>query len=329
MFDWQAFLTRYNIEYASAGRYHITMGNVGVQCPWCYNDTGFNLHISLDNKGWHCWKGDHRGYTPQRLIQALLKCPYSLADSLVNSSADTLPSDSDFIGRLTGLFQPKQEERIELTELKMPKTFEPIRPSGSGRMFCTYMEQRGFYHKDVIDLCNRFGLLKCSDNSRRWHGRIIFPVYINKQLMTWTGRHIGGSVIRYRTLSPSDPDTPAVCGIKKTVLWYDYLKKQRGTLVVCEGPFDALKVAYLGRERDIYATCLFSKSATSEQRDLLLALDNFDRKLLLMDSGVTDVFDPHSNFSLLMDAGFETKFLPIHISDPGDLNNETFGEIFC
>lgn len=326
MLDWQVFLTRYNIEYTSASRYHVTTGNVAIQCPWCINDTGFNLHISLNNKGYHCWRCNQRGTTPQRLIQALLKCPFSLADSLVNSSVDLLPSDDNFITRLNQLFVPEREEPVEVTELEFPKSFVPIRNSGSGRMFCTYLAQRGF-RGDLQKLCHRYKLLCCSDNSR-WHGRIIFPVTINDRLVTWTGRHIGGSVIRYRTLSPTDPDTPAVCRVKDTILWLDMLRKANGTLVVCEGPFDAFKVNYLGWERNIYATCLFGKSATTKQYELLASLENFSRRILLLDAGVTDHFDPQSNFSLLLAAGFEVMLLPREVPDPGEFTRESFDTVF-
>jgi len=328
MFDWLTFLTRYNIEHTSASRYHITVGNVGINCPLCPNDRTFNLHISLDGKGWHCFRvASHKGLTPQPLIQALLKCPFSFADSLVNRGVDKLPSDGDFLHSLTALFQPAPQEPREVIDLQLLKGFRPIRRVGHGKMFCSYLERRGFPADDVADLCKRYNLLCCADSSR-WHGRIIFPVTIERKLLTWTGRHIGGSVIRYRTLSPSDSENPAVTGIKNTILWYDYLKHQTGTLVICEGPFDALKVAYLGLSQDIHATCLFGKSASINQCDLLMSLENFNRKILLLDSGTVDSLDPRSGFSSLRALGFETKFLPLEVSDPGEFDRGSFAGIF-
>lgn len=326
-FDWQSLLDRYNIEYATAGRYHVTAGNVGITCPWCQNDDGFNLHISLDNKGWHCWRGNHRGRAPQPLIQALLKCPYSLADSLVNSSVDLLPSDGDFINRLSSLFQPPRREPVQVSELHLPKSFVPIRPIGSGRMFCSYLHRRGFPIDDIPALCDRFGLLRCADNSK-WHGRIIFPITINQKLVTWTGRHIDGSKLRYRSLSLDDEDTPALMTIKSTLLWYDHLKQARGTLVVCEGPFDALKVAYLGQGRDVHATCLYGKSISDEQRAMLEQLEHFEKRIVLLDAMMVDHLNPRGSFADLRSVGFITKPLPLATKDPGELDRASFAQLF-
>lgn len=326
-FDWLEFLDRYNIEYVSAGRYHVTQGNAGIQCPWCQNDNGFNLHISLDNRGWHCWRGNHKGVTPQRLIQALLKCPYSFADSLVSSSVEALPSDGDFINRLSGLFQPKREEIIRVPDLQLPKEFVPIRNVGPGRMFCSYLHRRGFALVDIPELCDRFGLLRCADNSK-WHGRIIFPITLSGKLVTWTGRHIDGSKLRYRSLSVEDEDTPALMPIKNTILWYDRLKKATGTLVVCEGPFDALKIAYLGQAYNVHATCIYGKSMSDEQRDMLEQLEHFDHRIVLLDALAFDHLNPRGAFADLRSIGFVTKPLPPVAKDPGELNRDSFAQLF-
>jgi hypothetical protein len=328
MFDWQAFLDRYNIEYASAGRYHVTMGNISICCPWCHNDDGFNLHISLEGKGWHCFRvGTHRGRTPQRLIQALIKCPYSLADSLVNSSVESLPSDNDFLERLTNLFQPPRREPIRVSELHIPKGFVPIRNVGSGRMFCSYLHIRGFPVNDIPALCDKFGLLRCADDSK-WHGRIIFPITINDKLVNWTGRHIAGNKLRYRSLSVEDEETPAILPINSTLLWYDRLKEARGTLVVCEGPFDALKISYLGHDQDVHATCLYGKSVSDEQRDMLERLEHFEHKIVLLDAMMVDHLNPRGAFADLRSVGFITKPLPLTAKDPGELDRDSFAQLF-
>jgi len=215
MFDWPAFLTQNNIEYVSAGRYHVTVGNIAICCPWCPNDTTFNLHISLTNKGWHCFRVDsHKSLTPQRLIQALLHCPRSYADSLVQGSEVAIPSDRDFLGQLSALFASPIAEPVSTDmpkKLTLPAGFRPIKPAGSGQMFYPYLERRGFKSSHVHDLFERYNIRVCADGSR-WHGRIIFPVMMNNRLVSWTGRHIGGNPIRYLTLSVNDPDTP-VCTV--------------------------------------------------------------------------------------------------------------------
>jgi hypothetical protein len=329
MFDWPAFLTQNNIEFVSAGRYHVTAGNIAICCPLCPNDTTFNLHISLSGRGWHCFRTDsHKSLTPQRLIQAILKCPRSYADSLVAGSEVALPGDRDFMSRLSALFEPIREEPMNTpARLHLPKSFRRIEPVGSSRMFYPYLERRGFKSDHVHDLFQRYDIRVVADGGQ-WHGRIIFPITMNKRLVTWTGRHIGGSPIRYLTLSIHDPETPALQTIKETVLWYDQLKTASGTLVVCEGPFDALKVNYLGADRGVHATCLFGKSITDSQREHLEALDRFERKIVLLDRGMVDHLNPRGRFAVLEGAGFELVFLPQNVKDPGEFTRETFDLVF-
>jgi hypothetical protein len=329
MLDWPAFLTQNNIEFVTAGRYHVTKDNIAINCCWCPNDTSYNLHISLLGKGFHCFRVDsHKGPTPQRLIQKLLNCSRAYADTLVEGSGTPLPADRDFLSSLSDLFQPERAEPIRPPEiLRLPKTFQPIRPAGSGRMFVSYLERRGFSPTYVYDLFKRYDLVACADGGQ-WHGRIVFPVTMGGRLVTWTGRHIGGHPMRYLTLSVADTATPALSPIKETVLWFDRLKKMSGTLVVCEGPFDALKINYLGADYGVHGTCLFGKSMTDAQAELLSGLDNFARKIVLLDRSMVDHWNPRGRFAALEGAGFEMRFLPQEVADPGEFTPETFDPVF-
>lgn len=331
MFDWPLFLTQNNIEYITAGRYHVTAGNAAINCPLCPNDQTFNLHISLLGRGWHCFRSDsHKGLTPQPLIQALLKCPKSYADALVAGSEIALPTDRDFLDALSALFQPERRELPQskiVGNLRLPSSFRQIEPVGSGRMFVTYLERRGFSPVHVHDLFERYDIVACSDGGQ-WHGRILFPVTVRGRLMTWTGRHIGGHPIRYLTLSVNDAATPALCPIKDTILWVDRLRSAHGTLVVCEGPFDALKISYLGADFGVHGTCLFGKTMTEAQADLLSGFDNFERKIVLLDRAMVDHWNPRGRFAALEGAGFEMVFLPQTVADPGEFTRQTFDSIF-
>lgn len=329
MFDWLNFLTHNNIEFVTAGRYHVTAGNCAINCPLCPNDTTYNLHISLNNRGWHCFRSDsHKGLTPQPLIQALLHCPRSYADALVEGSGPQIPADRDFVSALSALFQPERAEPVQpRSPLQLPASFHPIRPAGSGRMFVSYLERRGFKSDRVHDMFKRYEIVACADGGQ-WHGRIVFPVTMGGRLVTWTGRHIGGHPMRYLTLSVGDEASPALTPIKETVLWLDRLKKMSGTLVVCEGPFDALKINYLGADFGVHGTCLFGKSMTDTQAELLSGLDNFTRKIVLLDRSMVDHWNPRGRFAALEGAGFEMVFLPQVIADPGEFTERTFDAVF-
>src|SRR6202040_650598 len=104
--------------------------------------------------------------------------------------------------------------------------------------------------------------------------RVVIPVFLNKRLVTWTGRSIAPSEeLRYRSLS-TDPEKAnglpvALENIKHTLFDYDSLKEGGRVLAVAEGPLDAMRLGFLGERYGIKATCLFGKSLHPMQLDLL------------------------------------------------------------
>jgi hypothetical protein len=150
--------------------------------------------------------------------------------------------------------------------------------------------------------------------------RIIFPVTYRKNLVTWTGRTIDPrNQVRYRTLS-LDADKAKQEGLpqalKRTtdLLWnFDDLRLARAALlVVCEGPFDAMRVDFLGRKYGIRGTCLFTKNISPDQVRLLAELStNYQRGLILLDADASmDILRMSSEIEPL---GFE-----FHTTDQKD-----------
>ena len=95
------------------------------------------------------------------------------------------------------------------------------------------------------------------------------------------------------------------------------------TLVLCEGPFDALKVDVLGRDYGIAATCFFTSAPTDAQIALLHDLcPQFRRKVLLLDRG-TLALAMRVN-SRLAGLGVITREVSGDLKDPGVHNAATF-----
>jgi hypothetical protein len=64
------------------------------------------------------------------------------------------------------------------------------------------------------------------------------------------------------------------------------MKSEADTLLLVEGPFDALKTSELGRRIGIVSTCFFTAAPTYQQTLLLHELcARFPRKILLLDAG--------------------------------------------
>ena len=335
MFDWPQFLTNHNIPYITTGK--VGRNDIGTQCPFCgHADTGYNMSISLVNRGWYCWKAPdgHRGITPHRLIQALIGCSYLDAESLVKNDSNFIPNDGDLLDKLHALFNDSPKlSPAPLQPLKIPDVFRPIEDIGLGRMFVFYLEKRGFDYDDIPSLVNSYQLRYCV-STEFLHGaysnRLIFLISIEDKLVSWTGRHIGSSRLRYNSLSTEDAELPASLSLKNTILWYDQLKHHDGTLVICEGPFDALKVNYLGNPQSIYSTCVYGSTISDIQLDLLESLSQFKNKILLLDAEAALRYwnNPHGYGSRLESLGVKTIILPKFIKDPGEFNKSTFERVF-
>lgn len=322
MFDYIHFFDRHNIPYITTGK--VGRGDVGIPCPFCGpSDQGYNLSVSVKGLGFYCWRRpqQHRGRTPHRLIQELLHCSYVEADSYVSSGVLESPADQQLLDSIRAIDRREREAETVSDKLELPDEFRPIRDYGTTRMFFNYLRRRGF--KDPEWLIDEFGLRCCTTG--RFAGRVILPIEMDHELVSWTGRHIGSSSLRYDTL----PVPPARLSNKKTLLWYDKLANV-DTVIVTEGPLDALKINYLAGDNPVFATCIYGKNVSDEQVDLLLSL-RCRHKIILFDTETREEhqhFSPDSNTTVLQNNGFEFRYLPEHIPDPGELDKDSFRQLW-
>jgi hypothetical protein len=334
-FDWPQFLTQHNVPYITTGK--VGRNDLGCQCPFCgVADTGYNMSISLIDRGWYCWKNPdrHRGKAPHRLIQALIGCSYLDAEAIVNSGPRFVPNDGDLLDRLHAMFaEPQTVPVAQRHILALPTEFQTIEDVGKGRMFVSYLEKRGFDYTDIPRLVNKYRLRCCVSESfmkGAYHNRLIFLIELDGELVSWTGRHIGNSRLRYNSLS-TEADPPASLTLKNTILWYDYLRQvDKGTLVICEGPFDALKVNYLGNPQGVYATCIFGSSISETQIDLLESLSQYSKRLILLDATAAVRYECNfrGGIGRLEALKFDTLVLPLTMKDPGEFTRTTFTQLF-
>lgn len=320
-FNWKRFLDNRHIEYVTKGS-SVARGNVAIHCPFCGDaDQSFHLGISLVGKGWGCWRSTaHRGRRPHRLIQALTGCSYMEAAAIAGD-ADVMGSASDFDAMLTDLKGARGGVAAK-GGLSYPKEIRPLLDRGMGRMFIDYLHGRLYSYRDAAELSELYDLRYCIGGP--FSHRLIVPVKMPQGLVNWTGRAISTTAgLRYRTLSTdpakaeADNIPQAILSIERTLWNMDQLVRdmKSHTLVVVEGPFDALRVDYLGYPEGIRGTCLFGKNLSAEQVELLDILsDYFERKIVLLDRDAS--LDQMSMQSRLDYLGFEFRVVPAGIKDP-------------
>lgn len=240
------------------------------------------------------------------------------AENLI-SQGRSLDSFLDTINKLHGVVkEPLSKPRT----LELPEDFRPLTQRGVGRYFIDYLiHNRGFKITEVRLLSTNYDLRFCTKGE--WRNRVIFPLYLNNRLVSWTGRSISRrEKLRYLTLgsSPSNRSQKiALQSTKEIIYGYDRLLLEGGkVLAVCEGPFDALKVDVYGRRFGLRATCLFGTGITEDQADLLRTVSSrFERTVILGDTMA------QPNAWRLLDSWIgempRVVGLPGHAPDPGAL----------
>lgn len=314
MIDWRYLLESNHIDYVERGP-STSPGNIYVSCPFCGDsDKSYHMGLSLSNGFFGCWKNEnHRGRNPVRLIQALLQCSRLYAESLANSQV-TLPLDN-FAAVIASLSQETIDTHDKVERVVFPPNIKTLVDKGMGRRFIDYLVTRDYTREGAKHLCEVYWMMYAITGPFAY--RIIIPIEMEDGIVTWTGRDITGtSETRYKTLSKEE----SRCSIKEALFGYKSLvdDNESHTLIVCEGPFDAIKVDFYGYPFGIRGTCLFGLQASDAQISLLTALsDKFNHKYICLDAGAV-VLQLHLLRKLEF-LGFKGLTLPQSYKDPGEL----------
>jgi len=304
---WLDIFRLYHVDFAEGGR-NVSKGHVAVHCPFCGTaDESHHMSVSLRHGGWRCWRNAaHKGRDPARLLAALIRCSPAQAQQILGPDFVVLPDD--YLASIRGKLFPKVIEPPPVYE--MPTEFRPLVREPRARRFIDYLRERGFV--ESVDVLGLYGLRYCTIGP--WEDRIIFPVYRKGKLAAWTGRSIRSDAnLRYKTEGP----------IGDHLLWQDQLQRQTkaNTIVLCEGPFDALKVRYLGRGLGITATCWFTAMPNRTQADRLHELlGAFPRRFLILDRGAEAKAIKLAGE--LRELSVRRLVLPRAYKDPGELDKE-------
>lgn len=326
MFDWKRFLTKHNIEFVTRGP-NVARGRIAVKCPWCGKaDPSQHLWISLKGANWGCWRNSsHSGHNKTRLIQAILRCSFAEAQALAGEETGSSPTDNQFKEQVSGLLG-FEKTKVTQEPLGFPSEFKSLVKYSNrfDRQFWIYLKQRGYIQEDAFWLAKKYKLHYAVRGHYAY--RLIIPIFDHTgALMTWTGRHIDAAAeVRYKTL----PQQLARRVPGELLLGIEWLPqvKQGKLLVVCEGPFDAMRITALGHEQGIYGTCLFGLNISQSQVGYLQDLSStFDSIGLLLDADAEmAVFRIKEKLSALK---VHTLKLPAGVKDAGELTNSQASKV--
>ena len=304
--DWVAFLDAHSIEYVTSGP-NTPKGNISIKCPWCGDDDpSEHLSISLSKDAFGCWRSStHAGRKPYSLVAVLLGCSFHQARLI---EAQYSAADPETLADAIALLSPASETpKPAAGPVTLHPEFRPIKQTGTTARFWQYLARRGF--DDVGRLTKLYGILCCQTG--QYKDRVILPITQGKELVGWTARALQerpNNAPRY--LSSSD-------AIKRSI--FNEASLDRGqTLYIVEGPFDALKLDFYGRDFGHRATCLFGLSVTVDQFSILNRVaKRFKRTILLLDENTIEASFQISDW--LNAANVIIGHLPPGVKDPGAL----------
>ena len=284
--DWRAVLDKHRVPYIERGA-NVKRGELNIACPWCgAADPSQHMGINLENGWYACWRNrkQHSGKSPLRLLMRLLRVSYAAAREIAGLGDDYIDPDGfdAMAARLMGHDLLATATPPKRMFVEPYPEFMPIERRAITGRWWNYLHARYFDADDVSQLCRQYGLMAARTGD--FSGRVVIPYRQDGCLVTWTGRAIGDSRVRYRDLEVEHSIVPP----KHTLFNHDgaaYSRTGHGVLVVVEGPLDALKVDFYGARFGVRAVALSTNSASAEQIMLIEEIaQQFQETIVLMDN---------------------------------------------
>lgn len=257
--DWRGLLTTIRVPWVDRGA-NTSGGNVNIACPWCRNDPSHHLGISLHKEAFYCYRepNRHSGSSFIRLLVALRQ-PRVEAVRLLNQHRERVSA-----------FVPTEPA----DPAKVRAAWDRFAPAAASTRCLNYLERRGFASPRTVAETYDLRVAPAGD----WSGRILLPLHGSEgEPVSWTGR----------ALSPELTPKYLVQQLQGSYLFKpDARKPIRHTLVLVEGPLDALKIANACRRAPYIVAALSGKHLGSGKL-LQLRLLGAERVLLAADADVS------------------------------------------
>lgn len=266
-------------------------------CPYC-GDTKFHLYLNSIKDVYHCFKCGAGGRVGSSRVLTLdhwrdfMNPPGSSASSMQTEPARILPFRSQCL---------TDDSHQPITALSKPEW-----------RYWNYLLDRGLMVNEVID--NKLHYILNSDLSPFLTNAIVFPVFNPPtKVEYWTARSLDGSNHGWK------PKYFSAAWPKGDTLYRPFTGGYMGAEVVCEGPFDAIRIARVAK-----VAALLGKHATDGQI----------RRLVKQNSAIIIMLDPETfsdsvllKLSLLTAAEYLGKTIQVRIAwlqekDPGEMTED-------
>lgn len=300
--DWRGLLDSLRVPWADRG-HNTSKGNISIACPRCQDDPSHHLAIAEHREAYYCYRDPNR-HSGKNFIGLLISI--SRAHSLGIDRNEAIRLLNYYrLGRRIALPAPKQQIIQPLT-----LAWDRFAPATDSKACIDYLANRGFEAPRA--LCERFDLRYAP--SGQWAKRLLMPLHQLTSQITWTGRDISGqSSLAYRVQE--------VNGYNPLYL-PDAKKPRADTLVIVEGPMDALKIAYDCRYESIIVAALCGKGLNAAKILQLRGIAKDYSVLLAVDADVPISQSNHMISELA--PALQSRYIgrvkmPEGIKDPGEI----------
>jgi hypothetical protein len=290
--QWRELLNDLNVEWRDKGK-NCSRGNINISCPFCQDDPSFHLAISENKLAYFCYRNpDHAGNSTSRLFVAL------------GLSYEDVPlTINKYNSGITTTEAPKRSAL--LSETAWAK-FENAADSAG---CVNYLRQRGF--PTPVATCRQYDLRFARGG--KWAQRVLLPINDSGKVISWTGRALLPDLDpKYRTESTDAGN-------------YLYVPRSvRETLVIVEGPMDALKIAVATANQSISSLSILGKGYFNKLDKIALLGKNCGRILLALDADVpiSTSYDIIYELSSRVDCPVGILEIPYGVKDAAELEIE-------
>ena len=247
--NFEKLFTDYKIEFNN----RVNKGWTNVHCPYCTEESG-TFHGGFNNIGnyYHCWKCG--GHDFKQTLSLVTSIPKNQIDQLIKQ----------YQGNIT-ILNHLNKRKCLVTKLELPTdTLLPMERE--------YLRKRNFDPKLLYKKYNIVG----GGITGKWKFRIIIPLILNGQIVSWTGRSILSekkqkelNIPRYKNLSIEQ----SVINPKSVLYNLDNCKER--VAVLTEGAFDVIRLG------DGFF-CSFGTEL--DQSQISLIKERFDKIFIMFDN---------------------------------------------
>ncbi len=236
--QWRPLLDKLHVPWIDRGP-NTSRGHVNICCPLCGNDFGFHMGLAEDKEAFFCWRDStHSGRSLRFLLSKLVEPVDDFSDLL-----------EQYTSGESGSPQPPVKPVRRPTDTAWRwSTFASATESGGYMQ--SYLKSRGFDQPESV--IGRYDLR--FEFEGKWAQRLLIPIGDQTDVWGWTGRAVRPVIPKY--LTQLDASAPSPLYLPRSI---------RRTLLIVEGPIDALKICCATERQTISAVALCGKALTDEK----------------------------------------------------------------